>query len=201
MRRRKVLVKVLACLFLLPLSTSFVLAQSAKVQKTGNTYCNTTGEDGCYQKGVAWPNPRFTDNGDGTISDRLTGLFWDQSAHRGGVVSWYQAITFCENLELGAGGCTGRDDWRLPNRFELESLLHLGYDDPALSNTAGTGQHSYGDPFFWVYSEPYWTSTTARLGSGTTRAWAVSMYTGTVIREHKSTPEVATRAWCVRGGN
>ncbi len=200
MRRGKVLVKVLACLFLMPVSASFVLAQPAKVPKTGNTYCGTNGEDGCYKKGVAWPNPRFIDLDGATISDRLTGLVWTKMANRVAPSSWAQAITYCENLELGAGGCIGRDDWRLPNRFELESLLHLGYDSPPLSNTAGTGKYSPGDPFYNVQLEPYWTSTTARLGGGSTKAWAVSMYTGTVIRENKSTPALDVWTWCVRGG-
>jgi len=32
--------------------------------------CAGTGEDGEYQKGVDWPLPRFTDNGDGTATDK-----------------------------------------------------------------------------------------------------------------------------------
>ena len=33
------------------------------------------------QKGVAWPNPRFTDNGNGTVTDNLTGLIWLKNAN------------------------------------------------------------------------------------------------------------------------
>jgi hypothetical protein len=32
--------------------------------------------DGEIRAGVAWPTPRFTDNGDGTATDNLTGLTW-----------------------------------------------------------------------------------------------------------------------------
>jgi hypothetical protein len=54
--------------------------------KTGQTTCydntneipcsTTSGQDGNYQRGASWPNPRFIDNNNGTITDRLTGLMW-----------------------------------------------------------------------------------------------------------------------------
>ena len=58
----------------------------APVEDTGQTGCwdaggtprdcTGTGEDGEHQAGVEWPTPRFTDNGDGTVTDNLTGLDW-----------------------------------------------------------------------------------------------------------------------------
>jgi hypothetical protein len=42
--------------------------------------CPGSGHDGDYQMGVEWPNPRFTDNGDGTVTDNLTGLIWLKDA-------------------------------------------------------------------------------------------------------------------------
>ena len=53
----------------------------AMVPKTGQTTGYATGDDGALQKGVAWPNPRFTDNGDGTVTDNLTGLIWLKNAN------------------------------------------------------------------------------------------------------------------------
>jgi hypothetical protein len=52
------------------------------VRKTGQatSYTTTGGEDGDLQKGVAWPNPRFTDNGNGTVTDNLTKLVWLKDA-------------------------------------------------------------------------------------------------------------------------
>ncbi len=54
----------------------------APVAKTGQTDIDTTvpGEDGVLAKGVAWPSPRFTDNGDGTVTDNLTDLIWLRNA-------------------------------------------------------------------------------------------------------------------------
>ena len=49
--------------------------------KTGQTTCYATGDDGDLEKGVAWPNPRFTDNGNGTVTDNLTGLIWLKNAN------------------------------------------------------------------------------------------------------------------------
>jgi hypothetical protein len=43
------------------------------VPKTGQTTAYVAGNDGYLEKGVAWPDPRFTDNGDGTVTDNLTG--------------------------------------------------------------------------------------------------------------------------------
>ena len=51
------------------------------VPKTGQTTSYATGDDGELEKGVAWPNPRFTDNNNGTVTDNLTGLIWLKHAN------------------------------------------------------------------------------------------------------------------------
>jgi hypothetical protein len=199
MRRRKVLVKVLACLFFLPLSASFVLAHpTAKVPKTGITNCSTYGEDGCYKKGVPWSNPRFTINGDKTVTDNLTGLMWTQSAFWIANQNWAGAINSCVLLELGQNGCNTYTDWRLANINEMQSLLHRGYYNPALSNTAGTGQYVPNDPFYSVHAEVvdyYWTSSTYAASVAT--AWTVTFWSGLVLLKDKEDDHYV---WCVRGG-
>ena len=138
----------------------------APVEKTGQTECYDanggsidcaeTGQDGDLQKGVAWPEPRFTDNEDGTVTDNLTGLMWAQNANADGAKKiWSAALTYCNDLNLG-----GYTDWRLPNVKELQSLIHYGVYDPAVPNTAGTDKWSEGDPFSGVESDDYWSSTT-----------------------------------------
>jgi len=84
-----------------------------------------TGGDGDLQKGVASPDPRFTDNGDGTVTDDLTGLIWAKDANLGGDnMTWSDTIDYANNLSLGSEGCgTSYMDWRLPNRNELKVLL------------------------------------------------------------------------------
>ena len=53
-----------------------VLTGVATVEKTGQTTEYATGDDGDLEQGVDWPNPRLTDNQDGTVTDNLTGLVW-----------------------------------------------------------------------------------------------------------------------------
>jgi len=72
-----------------------VWADDAPVPQTGQVLCYNsagtvitcagTGQDGALQKGVELPTPRFTDNGNGTIKDKLTGVIWLKNANCGGV--------------------------------------------------------------------------------------------------------------------
>jgi hypothetical protein len=52
----------------------------APVPQTGQTASYAAGDDGDIQAGVPWPVPRFTDNGNGTVRDNLTGLIWLKNA-------------------------------------------------------------------------------------------------------------------------
>jgi len=76
---------------------------------------------GCPQEG------RYVDNGDGTVSDLCTGLMWQKEtavplpdSERAPAVQWDDALAYAEGLEFA-----GWDDWRLPNIFELFSLMRL----------------------------------------------------------------------------
>src|SRR5512137_2076387 len=42
--------------------------------------CPGSGQDGELRPGVSWPVPRFIDHGNGTVTDRLTGLMWAKEA-------------------------------------------------------------------------------------------------------------------------
>ena len=170
----------------------------AWVEKTGQTETYVPGDDGDLQRGVAWPNPRFVDNWDGTVRDQLTTtLTWMKNANCFGYTMWDEALDVCNNLADGQCGLTDGSqpgDWRLPNRNELESLLHLGYFNPALPNTEGTGQWSEGDPFTGVQSGNYWSSTTSAYY--TYNAWNVNMNNGNVNNNNKDNNNYV---WCVRG--
>jgi len=48
-------------------------AKPAPVPKTGQTTSYASGDDGDLELGTAWPSPRFTDHGNGTVTDNLTG--------------------------------------------------------------------------------------------------------------------------------
>lgn len=59
----------------------------------------------------------FVDNGDGTVSDRATGLMW-QKADDGRSRNWQEALAYAEGLVLA-----GHGDWRLPSAKELQSIV------------------------------------------------------------------------------
>ena len=125
----------------------------ALVEKTGQitSYSNTGGEDGDLKKGVAWPSPRFTDKGNGTVKDNLTKLIWLKNANAFGVRTWEQALSDANTLSSGSAGLTDGSmagDWRLPNRKELESLLDFAYYGPALSSASGMSQWTSGDALY-----------------------------------------------------
>lgn len=116
---------------------------SAPVPKTGMTTSEGTGDDGDLERGVTWPNPRFLDNLDGTIKDNLTGLIWLKNANCFGQRTWSQALSDCNGLASGQCDLTDSSnvgDWRLPNIKEMQSLIHFGYINPSVPNTAGTGK-------------------------------------------------------------
>ena len=184
-------------------------APPAVVPKTGQTTCydgnngseitcSTTGQDGDHQAGVAWPNPRFTDNNDGTVTDELTGLIWLKDANCFGQKNWTTALSNANGLASGTCGLndgSSAGDWRLSNRFELESLLDLEYSHPALSNTAGTEKWQANDPFTNVQSAYYWSSSTYVNTPG--RGWLVALGDGNLGTEYKLN---VSYVWPVRGG-
>ena len=60
--------------------------------------------------------PSYTDNGDGTVTDEVTGLVWTQDLSTD-TVEWSEASTFCESVTTG-----DISDWRLPSVKELWSI-------------------------------------------------------------------------------
>ena len=190
----------------------YVIATKKKnftpVPKTGQTTSYATGDDGEMEKGVAWPDPRFTDNGDGTVKDNLTELIWLKNADCPNMErNWTAALSDVAQLNTDgtmnsndcgdtSNGGSHQTDWRLPNVRELQSLIHYGYYSPALPNTAGTGQWSEGDPFTGVQSSYYWSATTYE--NGTNNAWYVYMSDGLVTYRWKTNDNYV---WPVRGGN
>ena len=174
---------------MLLLTASIVWAQApAPLAKTGQTTSYRAGDDGDYEKGVASPSPRFKDNGDGTVTDNLTGLMWAKNANMGGIMNWNSAIDYAENVSLGAVGCgLTWNDWRLPNVRELQSLIDFGNQSPALPT---------GHPFTSVQSSDYWSSTTS--ASNTDGAFGVYIVWG--MTGYKTKASSDGYVWPVRGG-
>ncbi|MCC6157886.1 MAG: DUF1566 domain-containing protein [Deltaproteobacteria bacterium] len=70
------------------------------------------GQDAQYTSNA----PSYTDNGDGTVTDKVTGLMWQQTP--GEKMTWDEAASGADGFELA-----GHDDWRLPSIDELYSLI------------------------------------------------------------------------------
>ncbi|MBI4603631.1 MAG: DUF1566 domain-containing protein [Planctomycetes bacterium] len=131
------------------------------------------GQNGAYATGCPREG-RFTDNGDGTVTDHCTGLMWQKdtadvngdgrvSPERDGGdrVPWCDALAYCEGLSFA-----GHDDWKLPDVRELQSIVDYGRHGPAI------------DPVFGAFSLVYWSSTSSAVGPDV--AWHVYFHLGDV---------------------
>jgi len=153
----------------------------AQLWKTGQTVSYATGDDGDLETGVTRPTVRFLDNGDGTVTDNLTGLMWTQNANLDSIKPWPDALSYVNTLNLA-----GYEDWRLPNRKEFISLMDYSQSNPALPA---------GHPFLHVQTSTYyWSSTTTALN--TDFAWLSRLGAGSLGYTNKTSTYYV---WAVRG--
>ena len=160
----------------------------AMVPKTGQTTSYAAGDDGGLQKGVTWPDPRFTDNANGTVTDNLTGLIWLKNANCFGTQDWSNSLNSANALNSGECGLTDgsvEGNWRLPNLREMQSLVDYGQSNPSLPS---------GHPFIGVLSDHYWSSTTYSVPSN---AWFVGLNVGWLASSSKTQ---GYYVWPVRDG-
>jgi len=109
--------------------------------------------------GAGAPNLQsYTDNGDGTVTDNVTGLMWQQAVPAG-TYTWAQAVAYCQTLTLA-----GHGDWRLPSMIELVSIVDYGQGGPSISPNVFPSTPSDG---FWS-SSPFAGSSSS--------AWYVYVY-------------------------
>jgi len=149
------------------------------VWKTGTVFSDEPDDDGDLRWGVAWPDPRFTDLGDGTVIDNLTGLMWLQDVSCLGQVDWWGAFAAVAAINTAGSGspCVDNDydDWTVPNRKQLLSLLDRAESRPVLTA---------GHPF--VNMPPYsvWWSSTANAAqanpAGEQHAWNFDFWFGMI---------------------
>lgn len=210
MGRMKISLLFAVFLVFMPLASH---AGSVQLPKTGQDKCYDTagnevdcahtGQDGDIQAGVAWPEPRFTDNGDGTVTDNLTGLMWLKDANcmatnysglsSDGRVDWWTALEFVQGINSGAyPACgAGYTDWRLPNLVELESLINAGVaENDVWLESQGFENVRHTD------LNQYWSSTT--FAFDTSEAWIVGMTYYCLIPVSKHLFVGRSRVWPVR---
>lgn len=131
----------------------------ASLPRTGQTASYLAGDDAAAPHGVAWPAQRFTDNGDGTVADGLTGLVWLKNAGCFPASDWATGLAAAHQLASGACGLSDGStagQWRMPNANELESLVDVSQANPAVTS---------GHPFANInLLTAYWSSTTYTAG-------------------------------------
>jgi len=149
--------------------------RKSKVLKTGQTTSYADFDDGYYQTGEGRSYTR--DDSKEIVVDNSTGLMWQDNSEAKTVrkpwvtqanwdagkhddTSGDTATTYCTNLILG-----GYDDWRLPSRKELGTLVDYGRVNPSLDTE-----------FLNFASNLYWSSTTYVGVSG--YAWFVHFGNG-----------------------
>lgn len=87
------------------------------------------------------PGNRFTDNGDGTVKDKQTGLIWMRCTLGqtwGGVTCTGDALEYIwqQTLQVADGySFAGSGEWRVPNINELESIIERACYSPTINLT------------------------------------------------------------------
>lgn len=100
------------------------------------------------------PDSRFKTNGNGTVTDRATGLIWKQCTEglsgTGCQIGNLETFTWQAALKQAADAVfAGSSLWRLPNKKELASLVELRCYQPAINSRFFPNTPS---SFFWSSS-------------------------------------------------
>jgi len=137
--------------------------------------------------GSGLSNPASYEEKGEIVHDNLTCLDWQRSPP-GETFTFAAAIAYCEALSLG-----GHDDWRLPTRIEMTSIVDFTKSaslDPAAFPGAAGGFHKTSSD---------WILTIRQTGAGAGRdfAWAFNMSDGIVSNAYSKA--TAARLRCVRG--
>ncbi len=128
--------------------------------------------------------------GEPVVTDNVTALVWqgctvglsgdDCGAGFVAKASWSEQLAACDALSWG-----GYDDWRLPDPYEMQSIIDQNTaDSPYVDATV----------FPATATDWHWSSSSS---VDTTWAWTVNYGFGTVALDYK---ENARSARCVRGG-
>ena len=125
---------------------------------------------------------RFLSHGNGTVTDKYTGLMWQRTTSQSGL-NWEQALRYSKDLTLG-----GYTDWRLPNIKELLSLVDFFRINPAIDTDFFDDPASSGTRFFW-------SSTTTFLANW---AYGINFLNGSFSSEKKTFSSIQLYVRAVR---
>lgn len=135
-------------------------------KETGPPPSYNIGDHSEKLKGAA----RFIDNGNGTVTDNLTGVVWLKNANCFGKQNRKAAYKSTQKLASGDCGLTDGSvagQWRLPSMPELISLMDHFIPGQTLP---------YGHPFYNIQDEYYWSLTVSNIFD----SWMVELVSGNV---------------------
>jgi hypothetical protein len=162
----------------MPASRSYAIVDTGQTTVYGTVHALTAlpqagdaffGQDAQYTGN----QPAYRDNGDGTVTDLVTGLMWQKTPLNN--VSYADAVAGADDATTG-----GHADWRLPTIKELYSLIDFsGYTGQTAADSTpylnddvfdfAYGDESAGERFMDVQ---YWSATeyvgTTMNGNATT---------------------------------
>ena len=141
---------------------NILMAPATNILSTGQQFCydaqgreiscEHSGQDAEYKTGIAIPENRCVVMND-IIYDSLTGLHWPVQANVAEFpLSWQEAFDFVN--DLNDSNFHNFNDWRLPNRRELHSLISYQDTRPAIDRSFS---------FSEIFQSWYWSSTTAAI--------------------------------------
>ncbi len=140
------------CLALMTMASLLALAQD-----------RTLAQDCRQTLPVSAPDQRYTQNADGTVTARVTGLIWKQcpeglsgadcGAGNGQLPEDSTLLTWQAALQhAAAADFAGSRDWRLPDLKELHSLIDLQCGTPALNSHLFPKTPGLSASEFWTSS-------------------------------------------------
>jgi hypothetical protein len=144
--------------------------QAADRTSEGSVGATAEASAGSVAAWATWPMPNSTPGlpnrqsfdtvNETVVTDRVTGLMWQRNLGAA-MVSLADAKLQCDRLALA-----GYEDWRLPSRIELVSILDVTRVEPAIDVTA----------FPQTPNDWFWTSSIA--ADDPQAAWYVYFYFG-----------------------
>ena len=129
--------------------------------KKHNFYERRCNPDGLF-------NNDFVDNGDGTVTDRATGLMWQKDSSPK-PLTLERAAYYVGSLNEKR--FAGYSDWRMPTVEELASLI-----------TVNVGRGTDINPLFTTEQKPYWSSDSGFVEDRYMKdVWIVSIVEGRIV--------------------
>ena len=117
---------------------------------------------------------RFVDNGDGTVSDVVTGLMWKRCPE--GLSGEGCSNGSVSNLVWGGSMKAARDsvyagydDWRLPNMKEMQTLVDVTKNNPAQDTSVFPNPNNVLE---------YWTSSLTKKANPVTQSYRINFQRG-----------------------